>query len=593
MSHAAHAIGLCLSLVALSLGPLLFALRRRFGWLLWVLRGFVLVAIGALILFVMMPELIEQAGAGVLVAMLAGMALPVALERLGEQARDKTRALVVGTALMALLLHALLDGVALGTHGESHHLDLALAVALVLHRLPVGLAVWMFVAPRYGERLGWGVLGLVGLATGVGFGLGELNLSSLGGGWLAFFQAFVAGSLLHVLAHQHLPDEEEEAAAVGGGPLWEVAGGALAVVLVWALPHEDHGHAHEAGASHWGEVGHRFLDLALAVAPALLVGYLLAGLVRVMLKGPSRSWLKGGSALTQPLRGALFGATLCACDTLPRYRRMVGPQAVPPAAALGFLVASPALGVEAMLLSFPLLGAPMTLVRVGATLTVALVAGWLVARMVSPSVGGEEGEDVPSAAVTGRFGEALRFGFGKVVDETAAWILAGLALAAALGPDMMSPWLGGLPAGADVVIFALLGVPLYLCASGATPIAAALILTGASPGAALAFLLTGPTTSATTFGALARRHGRVTALTFSAVVVSGAVALGALTNQLLAPHPLPFSLEESPAHPLSQVALGLLGLVFMASISRQGPTHFIEPVIHLDSRDHSEDHTHP
>jgi len=40
--------------------------------------------------------------------------------------------------------------------------------------------------------------------------------------------------------------------------------------------------------------------------------------------------------------------------------------------------------------------------------------------------------------------------------------------------------------------------PLYVCATASTPIAAALILKGLSPGAALVFLLAGPATNVAT-----------------------------------------------------------------------------------------------
>ena len=42
------------------------------------------------------------------------------------------------------------------------------------------------------------------------------------------------------------------------------------------------------------------------------------------------------------------------------------------------------------------------------------------------------------------------------------------------------------------------GIPMYVCATSSTPIAAALILKGLNPGAALVFLLAGPATNAAT-----------------------------------------------------------------------------------------------
>ena len=64
--------------------------------------------------------------------------------------------------------------------------------------------------------------------------------------------------------------------------------------------------------------------------------------------------------------------------------------------------------------------------------------------------------------------------------------------------EVLKPLLERVPTGADVFVMALVGMPLYVCASGATPLAAALIAAGVSPGAGIAFLLSGPATNITT-----------------------------------------------------------------------------------------------
>jgi uncharacterized membrane protein YraQ (UPF0718 family) len=61
---------------------------------------------------------------------------------------------------------------------------------------------------------------------------------------------------------------------------------------------------------------------------------------------------------------------------------------------------------------------------------------------------------------------------------------------------------------ASLFLMLLVGIPLYMCASASTPIAAALVLKGLSPGAALVFLLAGPATNAATLTVVARFWGR-------------------------------------------------------------------------------------
>jgi uncharacterized protein len=256
---------------------------------------------------------------------------------------------------------------------------------------------------------------------------------------------------------------------------------------------------------------------------------------------------------------------------------------VPLAAALSFLVAAQEIGVSALLVSVPLLGWPLTLARLGAAFGVALLAGVLVGRWVAPRPAPASPQVVtagPPPPWRERLAHGLRAGLVESVDHTAPWILVGLGLAALVEPLLAADWLGRLPAGLDVPLFALLGMPSYVCASGGTPLVAVLLHKGLSPGAAVAFLLTGPATNLTTFAVLARLHGRKVAAAFAGVVAVGSIGLGLAVNALLpaqaglALHP---AVEETG--PLRWVGLASLGALFLASLLRQGPRTFLAQLL--------------
>ena len=138
----------------------------------------------------------------------------------------------------------------------------------------------------------------------------------------------------------------------------------------------------------------------------------------------------------------------------------------------------------------------------------------------------------------------------EVVDDTAAWIVTGLAIAALFSPDTLPGVFGPLPPHVDVLGFALLGLPLYVCASGATPLAAALIFAGASPGAAVAFLLAGPASNVTTLGILSKMHGKGQAWLFGGVVVVLSVVLGVGVNMVLGlTYSVPLAAAGTPGGP--------------------------------------------
>ena len=180
-----------------------------------------------------------------------------------------------------------------------------------------------------------------------------------------------------------------------------------------------------------------------------------------------------------------------------------------------------------------------------------------------------------------RLKSGLHFGLFELFDHTMPWILAGLFIAAWLDPILSDGLLNEISPFLQVPLFALIGIPLYVCASGATPIAAIAIFNGVSPGAALAFLLAGPATNITTFGVLSTLHSKRTAISFGVLVTGLAVIAGWSIDWLsLQTMAEPYSHELESHSLLAFIALGLLGLMFIASIFRQGPRGVLEQFTH-------------
>ncbi len=278
------------SLAALAAGPILDRAAGRRPHALAFGDGFVLAAVLALLASHVVPEAAGTLGIWVLLPLGIGLALPGWLAR-AEHAGARS---VTVAALLGLTVHAGLDGLALArSAGPSAQHALGLAVAL--HRLPVSVATWWMVRSAHGRRAAAGVLGVVGLATLLGFAAGSTALPE-GGALPAAVQALVAGSLVHVAAHR---------TAGPGRPAPRVeALGFLAGLALVALGIEGrHDHA-------VGEVAAGLLDALGRIAPALLLAWAghALGLHRPIL---GRGGLEGPLAaiwLLGPLRGGLVTA---------------------------------------------------------------------------------------------------------------------------------------------------------------------------------------------------------------------------------------------------------------------------------------------
>ena len=577
------------SVLILGAVPVIYRLCRGRSQALTALDGFVFVSMGGIILLDFLPQALEAGGWPCVVFAVLGVGLPTVIERRAHRLGEHFHRAALYLGLLGLLIHSMLDGVYLGSSGADSGL---LPLAVILHRLPVGLTVWWLVRWSRGRGAAMLLLGVLAVLTALGYFAGSGLLDGLSGKGLAWFQSLVAGSLFHVVLHRSRGAAPEEAPAAAGRMLPISAsgiGGFLGLgLVVFLLTGEHGGHAH---SGEHDEFWPAFLVLALQSAPALLLGYFLAGLVAVFLPVSSVRWLGGGSLTGQALRGVAVGLPLpvCSCGVVPLYRALVE-RGVPATAALAFLVATPELGADAVLLSLPLLGGPFTLIRIAAAAVLALAVAVIVGRTISsrtPENSAATAEEAEGAAdgLLDKLGGGIKTGLGTLVDHTGPWVLVGLAVAALVGPLVRDSWLVGCDPYLQVALFAVLGIPVYVCASGATPMVAVLLAGGVSPGAALAFLLTGPATNVVTFGVISDLHGRKTAVFFCVMMATLAVTIGFAVNQFFPGFAAldPQAGHDHSADYLAWTCLWILGGLFLLSLLRRGPREVVGSVFSVEA----------
>jgi uncharacterized membrane protein YraQ (UPF0718 family) len=246
-----------------------------------------------------------------------------------------------------------------------------------------------------------------------------------------------------------------------------------------------------------------------------LFGLILAGLVWLYLNERVLQRLLGRNRHQAVLRAALLGVPLplCSCSVLPvasQLRR----SGVTRGATVAFLIATPESSVDSILLTYSLTDPLLTVARPVSAFLTGAVAGLVenvfdrepapclkssVAAAGACACGCEAETPAPQPNLFRRVWSGLRYSFTVLIGDLApylfwGYLLAGLA-AAILGPRF------DLAAGSvwwSYVIAVVVGVPLYVCATSSTPLAAVLLGAGFSPGAILVFLLVGPATNIAT-----------------------------------------------------------------------------------------------
>jgi uncharacterized membrane protein YraQ (UPF0718 family) len=286
----------------------------------------------------------------------------------------------------------------------------------------------------------------------------------------------------------------------------------------------------------------------------VLFGLLVAGLMRVFINPGRVAHHLGHGRFKSVFKAALLGIPipLCSCGVLPAAASL-RKQGANKGATTAFLISTPESGVDSIALTYALLDPVMTVARPAAAFAAASVAGLAensinrkeMENPVTPDISCPvdsccDGLDCPPEVHSShhRFSEKLKVGityaFKELWNDIAVWFLVGLLLAGLvttiIPTEVLGHYLGGgLP---SMLIMLVAGVPLYICATASTPIAAALILKGISPGAALVFLLAGPATNITSLTVLYGILGKKTTAIYLATIAVMAVIAGLVLDQV-------------------------------------------------------------
>lgn len=193
-------------LAAPAAGPALYRILHGHPRAARVVDGSVYVAVPALVAWQVLPHAWAERSLLAIGAVGVGLLLPLGMERVSRALAPRTDDVALLAGLSGIVVHALLEGAAL-VPGSDEGVATPLALAVVLHRIPVGLVIWWLIRPRHGVAAASAGVGSLILATLVGFGLGGL-LGEAHGSAAEIYQALVSGSLVHVVFHQGRHDHD-------------------------------------------------------------------------------------------------------------------------------------------------------------------------------------------------------------------------------------------------------------------------------------------------------------------------------------------------------------------------------------------------
>ncbi|OBT16451.1 permease [Vibrio sp. UCD-FRSSP16_10] len=340
-----------------------------------------------------------------------------------------------------------------------------------------------------------------------------------------------------------------------------------------------------------------FVDLFIESGFWMLLGLMVAGLLKEWVPTDLLAKHLGGKGAKTTIKAAFIGAPLplCSCGVIPAalgLRRSGASKS----ATTSFLVATPETGIDSVSVSYALLGPFMAIIRPIAAITSAIVAGLLVgkedeqskaqlesaassccstkkqtsccsSKSQSPSTtvaapvvsepvkssccsssskssssnlsskksgGCSSASTVSNKSAVQKFKSGVSFAATDLVRDISTWLIIGLIFAALvqtyIETDFLAQWGGTIW---SMLLMVAISVPMYICATASTPIAAGLLMSGISPGAVLVFMLAGPATNVATLGVVGKELGMRSLFAYLVGVVGTAIVFGLATDYLV------------------------------------------------------------
>ncbi len=286
----------------------------------------------------------------------------------------------------------------------------------------------------------------------------------------------------------------------------------------------------------------------------MLFGFFIAGILYVFIKPETVGRYLGKGRVRPVFLAALAGIPipLCSCGVLPAAAGLKR-QGANNGATMSFLISTPESGIDSIPLTFALLDPIIALIRPVAAFITAIVTG-LFENVLLPSK--SSSDNIPEVVCSGSGGccssssetqaelvekpfiakivSGLKFAFVDLLGDIGKWFLLGIILAGIITymiPDsLFESYLSNNFTAMIVMLVA--GIPMYVCATASTPIAAALVLKGLNPGAALVFLLVGPATNIASISMISGLFGKKSLLIYLCSIAICSVVLGFFTDML-------------------------------------------------------------
>ncbi|MDA3798993.1 MAG: SO_0444 family Cu/Zn efflux transporter [Kiritimatiellae bacterium] len=287
-----------------------------------------------------------------------------------------------------------------------------------------------------------------------------------------------------------------------------------------------------------------FWELTAIMAPSLLLGFLIAGILSAFITPELIKEHLGKSNFWQICKASIFGVPLplCSCSVLP-VAASLRKNGAGKGSTISFLTSTPQTGVDSIFITNALLGGMFTIIRV----VVAFITGILAGSMVRIfTKNDDDNQEIPEEKSCCKcenenkkespIQHIIRYGFITLPKDIGKSMLVGLLLSAIITSFLPANFFADKLLGNEffsMIVMLVIGIIIYVCSSGSVPIVLSLIASGISPGAGLVFLITGPATNLASLTTLTKIVGTKSVFIYLATLATVALISGYILNQFM------------------------------------------------------------
>jgi len=283
------------------------------------------------------------------------------------------------------------------------------------------------------------------------------------------------------------------------------------------------------------------IELSNAMSIYILFGLIFAGILHELVPDSIVTKHLGNENIISVIKATLFGIPLpvCSCGVIP-LATSIKKSGASKGATLSFLISTPITGVDSILATFGMFGWVFTIYRVITSMLIAMIAG-ILTNILDKKILTNDNEESDNCCCSSKsshtsneqkpnfsFIKAMKYAFVTLLSDISKPLLWGLILGALITiaiPQNLSDILTQY-SWISYIIVIIIAVPMYVCATASLPIAAALMLSGVSAGAAFVFLSAGPATNTVTIGVVKKMLGTKSLYIYLGSIIFGSILFG-------------------------------------------------------------------